>query len=68
MDKQYIDEHTKEWSTIDSNGNLELCSYFDMVDWHEKYAIKRNGEVIYSFHDGEHGDNYNFFNAVAIIS
>jgi hypothetical protein len=50
-----------------SNG-LKLYSYFDQVDYEPRWAIlDNNGNCIYHWKDREHGNNYNFFNAIVEI-
>ena len=67
MDEKYINDCTKDWELLDSNGTLELYSFFDRVDYCVRYAVKNNGVVVYDFDDGEHGGKYNFFEAITKI-
>lgn len=64
MNQREIDEFTKDWKQLDENGNVELYSFFDKVDWAEKYAIKVNGEVKTTF-DKDEGNPYTIFKIVS---
>ncbi|WP_163258717.1 hypothetical protein [Clostridium sporogenes] len=48
----------------DSSEDLELYSFVDRVKWKQRYAIKRNGNLVYDFDDGQHGNNLDFFKAI----
>lgn len=67
MDDEYMKNHTRNWYLEDSNENLELYTYFDTVDWEQRYAIKKNGKVVYDFENEEHGNKHSFFEAVCKI-
>ncbi|KRT87113.1 hypothetical protein ABE068_15585 [Bacillus glycinifermentans] len=66
MDEKYINECTNNWELEDSSGDLELYSFFDRVNWKQRYAIKRSGSVVYDFDNEQHGNNLDFFKAVCM--
>lgn len=50
---EYEKLHTGSWNMEEALGEIELWSYFDMVEWRKKYTIKINGESRLSFRDSE---------------